>query len=282
MSEFTGKTIEEAVQAGLSSLNLTEEQADIVVLEEPTKGLIRAKKARVRVSKKVSDGQRAVEFIDEVLEKMNYAATGELAEEGEKIIIRLIATNSSALIGYRGEVLDALQTLAGAVANIGRDDYKRVVVDCENYREKREETLKALALRLADKAVLKARKVTLEPMNPYERRIIHAALAEKEGIKTVSEGKEPNRFIAIIPDNMRHYDNRSEREYSKNTGRGAGGNRSGGFNRDRREGGGRPGGFNRDRREGGFNRDRGERSSTPREKRPATTFGTYLGNSMKD
>ena len=104
-------------------------------------------------------------------------------------------------------MLDALQTLAGAVANIGNDEYKRVVVDCENYRAKREETLKDLANKLALKAVKTGRKVTLEPMNPFERRVIHSTLSENEEVKTESQGNEPNRYVVIIPNNLKSYSN---------------------------------------------------------------------------
>ena len=206
--EFTAKTVEEAVSMGLAQLGLTKETAEIEVLEEGGKGFIIKSKAKVAISKKESDGERAVAFIDTLLAKMNYTATAEIAEEDEKITINLVATNSSSLIGYRGEVLDAIQTLAGAVANIGRDEYRRVVVDCENYRAKREETLKSLAKKVGEKAVKLGRKVRLEPMTPYERRIIHSALAENTEVKTTSEGKEPNRFIVVIPNNLKVQDDK--------------------------------------------------------------------------
>lgn len=130
---------------------------------------------------------------------MHIAAATELVAENEEIHINVTAANNNALIGRKGMVLDAAQTLAGAVANIGREDYKRVVVDCENYRENREETLERLAHNLAAKAVRLGRKVRLEPMNPYERRIIHAALSQNSEVTTESEGKEPARYIVIIP-----------------------------------------------------------------------------------
>ena len=103
-------------------------------------------------------------------------------------------------------MLDAIQTVAGAVANTGREEYKRVVVDCENYRENREATLQNLAYKLAGKAVRYAEKIKLEPMNPYERRIIHAALSGRQDVTTESEGKEPYRYIVIVPSNLRDPD----------------------------------------------------------------------------
>ena len=133
---------------------------------------------------------------------MNITACTELVSEGEKVEINVTAANTTAIIGKHGAMLDAIQTLAGAVANTGRDDYKRVVVDCENYRENREATLNKLSENLAQKAIRLGKKIKLEPMNPYERRIIHAALSEREGVSTESEGKEPNRYIVIVPDNL--------------------------------------------------------------------------------
>lgn len=282
--EFTGKTVEDAVKTGLTQLGLTKETADVEVLDEGGKGFIVKTKAKVRISKKESDGERAIAFIDALLSKMGWTATSDLVEEGERIVINLVATNSSALIGYRGEVLDALQCLAGAVANTGREDYRRVVVDCENYREKREETLTALAKKIADKAVKYGRKVSLEPMNPYERRIIHSALADSTEVKTVSEGREPNRYIVVIPNNLKPQ--RERRDFGN----------KGGFNRDKKYGdrNGSRGGFNRDNREGRGDRkpygDRerkpyGDRGPRPAKKNTVTSFqgfGGFVGNSLKE
>ena len=192
--EFSGKTVEEAVEEGLAALSLTREQAEIVVLEEGKKGGLFSKgvKARVKIGKKMSDGERAAQFLEGLFPLMHIAATAELTE-GEQMHINIVTPNSYAVIGHRGEILDAMQVLAGAVANIGREEYERVVVDCENYREKREQTLRRLAGRLAEKAVRTGRKVSLEPMTPYERRIIHSALADNTEVKTASEGKEIGR-----------------------------------------------------------------------------------------
>lgn len=230
--EFSGKTVEEAVEEGLAALSLTREQAEIVVLEEGKKGGLFSKgvKARVKIGKKMSDGERAAQFLEGLFPLMHIAATAELTE-GEQMHINIVTPNSYAVIGHRGEILDAMQVLAGAVANIGREEYERVVVDCENYREKREQTLRRLAGRLAEKAVRTGRKVSLEPMTPYERRIIHSALADNTEVKTASEGKEPARYIVVIPNNLR-----SDRPYGDRRG----------YDRDRR-------GYDRDRR-GGYDR----------------------------
>lgn len=271
---FTGKSVEEAVQAGLTALGLDESEAEIVVLEEGKKKIFGSVKAKVQIKKKVSDAKRAVEFIDGLLEILKISAVSEIVEEDENIKIDIKATNSSKVIGKRGDVLDAIQCIAGAVANIGRDRYRKVVVDCENYRSQREETLKALAEKLAKKAVEKGRKMTLEPMNPYERRIIHSALADNPDVKTVSEGKEPLRYIAVIPNNAKPYDKGLRYgEYN-------GGERRGQRGGDRKFG--KP--FNKDRNsERRFDRkpSNGGSGSGAKRGKKEIHFGTFLGNSNK-
>ena len=263
---FTGKSVEEAVQAGLTALGLDESEAEIVVLEEGKKKIFGSVKAKVQIKKKVSDAKRAVEFIDGLLEILKISAVSEIVEEDENIKIDIKATNSSKVIGKRGDVLDAIQCIAGAVANIGRDRYRKVVVDCENYRSQREETLKALAEKLAKKAVEKGRKLTLEPMNPYERRIIHSALANNTEVKTVSEGKEPNRYIAVIPNNARPNDRGLRYGERKSFG-----DREGKFGGQRRgERGGRP------ERRGG---ERRSSSGGAKRGKKEIYFGAFLGNS---
>lgn len=287
--EFTGKTVEDATEEGLKALGLAREEADVVVLEEGKKGLFKSVKAKVKISKKRTDGERARDFLEGLFPLLNITATEELEEDEEHTKINVIASNSYSVIGHRGEILDALQVLAGAVANIGREEYKRVVVDCENYREKREETLRRLANKLAEKAVRMGRKLSLEPMSPYERRVIHAALADSAEVKTQSEGKEPARYIVVIPNNLRPGSDKFDRRGGK-----GGYNRDNrNFNRDRGPYNKERGGFNRDRynKEGrNFNRDkegkpyeRRERRERPANPRPAAKrtpyFGTYLGNS---
>lgn len=276
--EFTGKTVEEAVEEGLKELGLSREEAEICVLEEGKKGLFKSVKARVKIFKKITDGERAVEFLDGLYPLLNIAAANELEEDEEHTKINVITTNSYSVIGHRGEILDALQVLAGAVANIGREEYKRVVVDCENYREKREETLKRLANKLAEKAVRTGRKLSLEPMTPYERRVIHSALADSTEVKTQSEGKEPNRYIVVIPNNLRpgsdRFDRRERRGGYNDRGRGdRRDDRRGGYNKDRREG--KP--YDRERRGGRDNRGSSYGAKPAAKRTPY--FGTYLGNS---
>lgn len=280
--EFSGKTVEEAVETGLKTMAMSREEADVTVLDEGKKGGLFSKgvPARVKISRKKTDGERAVAFLEGMFGFLGVNATTELEENEENTKINVITADNYALIGHRGEVLDALQVLAGAVANIGREEYKRVVVNCENYREKREQTLRRLAVKLAEKAVRLGRKVSLEPMTPYERRIIHAALADSTEVKTASEGKEPNRFIVVIPNNLKPGADRPERRGGKPR-----------FDRDRKGGAGRDrrddrrngydkehkGGYDKDRRFG--NREERPRATgLPRSKRQPY-FGTFLGNS---
>lgn len=261
---FSAKTVEEAIEIGLSAQNLKREEAEITVIEEGKKKLFGAVKAKVKVVKRASDGKRAADFVDGLFAVLKINAFSDIVSDDDKIEINVQATNSHAVIGRRGEILDAIQCIAGAVANIGREEYKKVVVDCENYRAGREKTLVELANKLAKKAVEKGRKVTLEPMNPYERRIIHSALAENTEVKTASDGREPNRYVVIIPNNLKPYEKSDKRRGDR-----------GGF-----KGGDRRRGDKGDRRP----RQGGDRASAPRSARPARGkkeihFGTYLGNS---
>lgn len=298
--EFTGKTVDEAIENGLKTLGLTREQVDVRVLEEGKKKLFGSIKARVEMaaleseqaqeeqtlaeeqSAAQTDGERTVVFLEGLFKLLNITACTELVSEGDKVEINVTAANSNAVIGKHGGMLDAIQTLAGAVANTGRDDYKRVVVDCENYRENRENTLNKLANNLAQKAQNLQRKIMLEPMNPYERRIIHSALSNVEGIKTESEGKEPNRYIVIIPDNVEDEtlpaiparndrgDRRDRRDRRGDRRNGSRGGSKGGFNRDKRG----KGGFSGNRKGGSSN------SSGGTTMKPTTDFfGIFLGNS---
>lgn len=293
--EFTGKTVDEAVEKGLKELGIEKKDAEIHVLKEKkglfgTKAVVEIACKTCQESKKAcsceagnkTDGERTVEFLEGLFELLHVTAATELVSEGEKVIINVTAANTNSVIGKHGVMLDAIQTLAGAVANIGREDYKRVVVDCENYRENREATLKRLADNLAQKATRLGRKIKLEPMNPYERRIIHASLSEREGIKTESEGKEPNRYIVIVPDNLEDptapaIPARGGERRNESRGRGGRGGR-GGYGRDgrgdRRRSGNRDGHKNF-RKEGVDSSSAGGTSM----KKSTDFFGIFLGNS---
>lgn len=284
---FTAKTVEEAIEQGLTELGITLADAEVEVIEEGKKKLFGSVKAKVKITRKMSDAQRAAEFVDGLLPILGISGKSEIVGEEDTIQINISTANSARVIGKRGDVLDAIQCMAGAVANIGRDEYKKVVVDCENYRSQREETLKNLAQKLAKKAVETGRKIILEPMNPYERRIIHAALMDNPDVKTASEGKEPARYIVVIPNDAKPYD-RGIRYGERRNDRG---DRFGGNRRDDRRGGDR----RFDRRERGDKGDRGERFGNRRDDRRGGDrrssgggakrgkkqiyFGAFLGNS---
>jgi len=197
--EKSGKTIDEAVEAALVELNTTRDNVKIEVLEEPSKGLlgIGAKPALVKVT--LADNR--TEVIDEFLLKMaglmDLSITNKIEASEEKISVNIEGEGLGLLIGYRGETLEALQTLVGVVANKDKDNYLRVELDAENYREKRKETLTNLARKKANDVIKYNKNITLEPMSAYERRIIHMALQDNEKITTYSIGEEPYRKIVI-------------------------------------------------------------------------------------
>ena len=199
--EVTGKTVEEALKHALDELKLTKDKVDVEIINEGSKGLfnlIGTKPAKIKVTKKPEPIDNAKEFLINVLSSMNIDAEIRINEENDVIKIDLSGPKMGLVIGYRGETLDSLQYLVSLVINKNHNNsYKRVVLDAENYRKKREETL----IRVAQKSAYKVRKsqrtYKLEPMNPYERRIIHSALQEYTDINTHSEGEEPFRRIVI-------------------------------------------------------------------------------------
>jgi spoIIIJ-associated protein len=195
--EENGKNVDVAVEKALARLGIAREQAKIEVLSEG--GII--KQAKVRVTKKQTEGEAAVKFLEELLNKMGLTFVVELEEDEAEAKLELIGTESGCVIGHRGEVLDSLQYLTSLVANKGKDKYKRVVLDTEGYRNKRIDKLQTLAKNLESKAMRTNRPVKLEPMNSFERRIIHSALQDSENVTTSSEGTSPNRFVVITPKN---------------------------------------------------------------------------------
>ena len=207
--ETTAKTIEEAIEIALSELNIKRENAKIEILEEPSKGflgIIGAKEAKVRVEKvgEIKDNREeakktAYDFLRGILNAMDVKAEIRIKETPECLYVDLAGPRMGIIIGRRGQTLDALQYLLALAVNKRREreDYVKVILDTENYRKKREETLIRLANRLAGRVVKSNRKVELEPMNPYERRIIHYTLQNYPGVITYSEGEEPFRKVII-------------------------------------------------------------------------------------
>ncbi|MDP4089453.1 MAG: RNA-binding cell elongation regulator Jag/EloR [Bacillota bacterium] len=199
--EMTGRTVEEAVKAALTDLKLTEDKVEVEVLEEGSKGLFKligAKPARIRVKVKRDYIYEAKAFLRDVLNSMGIRAEIRVKEEDNVLKINLVGPDMGIIIGYRGETLDSLQYLASLVVNKDQEaEYKRVVLDTENYRAKREETLRRLASKTAYKVRKTGKSFRLEPMNPYERRIIHSALQGDQYVETYSEGEEPYRRVVV-------------------------------------------------------------------------------------
>ena len=199
--EMTGKTVEEALKHALDELKLTKDKVDVEVIDEGSKGLfnlIGTKPAKVKVTAKPDSLDDAKTFLVNVLNSMNINADIDIKEENDIININLKGSKMGLVIGYRGETLDSLQYLVSLVVNKNHENpYKKVVLDAENYRHKREETLIKVAQKTAYKVKKSGRPYKLEPMNPYERRIIHSALQEYTDINTYSEGEEPFRRIII-------------------------------------------------------------------------------------
>ena len=199
--EITGKTVEEALKSALRQLDTTEDKVEVTVIDEGSKGffnLIGTKPAKISVTMKRDRILETKKFLSEVLEKMNVKAEINIEESNDVVNINLTGPKMGTIIGYRGETLDSLQYLTSLVVNKAKEDkYKRVILDTENYRQKREETLKRLANKIAYKVRKSGRVLKLEPMNPYERRVIHSELQSNDFVKTFSEGEEPYRRVVV-------------------------------------------------------------------------------------
>ena len=204
----TGKTVEDAVAAAVAELGLASaDQIEYTVVEEPKKGLFGIGAAPAKISAKAAlKGEIfALNFINQLVADMGLDVTVEMKDmEGSDKDCKLIdisGEGAGMLIGHHGDTLDSLQYLANLAANKRvngiKPDYVKITVDAENYRAKREETLRALARRMADKVLKQKKSVMLEPMNPYERRIIHSEIQNIEGVSTNSIGSENNRKIVI-------------------------------------------------------------------------------------
>lgn len=241
--EASGKSVEEALEAALSRLGKTADQVDYEILEQPSRGffgLFGTKPARIRVTVNAqpvqesrpaapADGQgaakrsmgaalqeeqaaRAEKFLQDVFAAMKLEVKIERRASEEGILFQLIGENLGILIGKHGQTLDSLQYLANLTANRGMAENRvRVILDIENYRARREDTLMRLADHLAEKACRIGEEVHLEPMNRHERKIIHTALQADRRVSTYSAGDEPRRYVVIAPKRRRRRLDRSER-----------------------------------------------------------------------
>lgn len=197
--EITGKTVDEAIEQALNTLHATRDEVEIEIIDVGSKGLfgIAAKPAKITAVKKADPVKIAKDFIREMCMAMNMIVTVEAEIEDKQLIVNIVGQDVGVLIGKRGQTLDAIQYLLNLIVNKNSSTYLSVMLDTENYRKKRKETLEALAFNLAKKVKATKRSVRLEPMNPYERRIIHSVLQNDKAIATHSEGDEPYRNVVI-------------------------------------------------------------------------------------
>lgn len=227
--EFTGKTVDDAITEACKNFTITSDRLEYEVVEKGTSGIFgfaakpaiikarvfdpNAPKEEVKEEKKEEAKENTEssftvtepltadpkEFLEKVFNAMDMKVSIDVETKEDEINIELSGDDMGVLIGKRGQTLDSLQYLTSIVVNKGRKEYIRVKIDTENYRLRRKETLENLAKNLAYKAKRTKNPVSLEPMNPYERRIIHSALQNDKYVTTHSEGEEPYRKVIITP-----------------------------------------------------------------------------------
>lgn len=260
----TADTIEEAKNIACKELGTNIENTNFEILQQPEKkkfGLFGGSPAKIRAYIEVTPLESAKEYLSEILEKMGVTGVTMTSEENENgAVINIDGENIGFIIGHRGETLDALQYLAGLVANHVDESYYRISINIGNYREKREKTLEILGRKLAFKACKTGMKTSLEPMNPYERRIIHTAVQKVKGATSWSEGENLQRHVVIGPD--------PEQKPSYNRG-GRSSRPKSNFNKD--------GSYNRQPRTSGYQR----RQYSEDEKPQDSLFSTFEEESAK-
>ena len=221
----SGKTVEEAVNKGLSKLGVSKDRVTVNILSQPSKGflgLIGVREAKVELTllpevapnpvaetvKPLSESSNhdlvegdpyaiAVQFILDVGKSMGLDVQVELQHSREATTLHIFGPDLGLMIGRRGQTLDSLQYLANIVANRASSSYIRIILDAENFRERRKKTLEELADRLAGRVIRSHKEVVLEPMSPQERKVIHAKLQDHKLVKTYSKGEDPNRRVVI-------------------------------------------------------------------------------------
>lgn len=211
----TAKTVEEAYEKAAQELGVAREKIEFTILEEPKKGFfgIGATEAKVSASCTVGGEQLALEFINKVISDMGLSDLVVNMKDGDNddVLITVDGEGAGLLIGHHGETLDSLQYLANLAANKKikgeKHEYVKITLDVEGYRAKREDNLRALARRMAAKVIKGKKSVMLEPMNPYERRIIHSEIQKVAGVSTNSIGSENNRRVVMFLDDEKSTEN---------------------------------------------------------------------------
>lgn len=200
--EFTGKTVDEAVTEALVELETTSDKLEYEIIDNGSNGLlgfIGSRPAKIKACKKSSIDDKAKNFLKEMFAAMNLVVDIKIDfnEADLSMNIELSGDEMGIIIGKRGQTIDSIQYLVSLVVNKESDSFIRVKVDTENYRQRRRETLENLAKNISYKVKRTRKPVSLEPMNPYERRIIHSALQNDKYVMTKSEGEEPYRHVII-------------------------------------------------------------------------------------
>ena len=212
--EFSGRTEDEAIEIALEQLNLTRDDVSVEIIERAKTGFLGLKNtpAIVKIQYESNEPDEAIStsetksgdysssvesFLEGLFERMDISVSADITETDGAVNVILTSSEPGALIGRRGETLDAIQHLTNYVVNRGNSSRIRINLDAENYRQRRNDTLESLAAKTADKVLRYRKNMTLEPMNAYERHVIHAALQEKDNISTFSVGTEPNRRVVV-------------------------------------------------------------------------------------
>ena len=208
---FTGKNVEDALTKALVELGVTSDKVEYEVVEKGSNGILGIGSKPAKINVKIKEEKPIVveeapadieavivEFLSKVFDAMNLTVKINVNITEESVDVDLVGDDMGVLIGKRGQTLDSLQYLVSLVVNKKSDKYLRVKLDTENYRERRKETLENLAKNIAFKVKRTKRSVSLEPMNPYERRVIHSALQNDKYVTTKSEGEEPFRHVVVM------------------------------------------------------------------------------------
>ena len=207
--EVTGKTVDDAITEALVQLGTTSDQIEYEVIEKGSSGFLgfNSKPAKIKVRKKETINDRVNKFLQDVFEAMDLKVEiviKESEEEENVLDVELKGDDMGVLIGKRGQTLDSLQYLTNLAINKNSDTYVKVKLDTENYRQRRKDTLENLAKNIAYKVKRTKRAVSLEPMNPFERRVIHSALQKDRYVTTHSEGEEPYRHVVVTLKNNKY------------------------------------------------------------------------------
>ena len=210
--EVSAKTVNDAITEACQKLGVTSDKLEYEVIEKGSNGIlgigakpalikaaVKVEEVKVEETAEVSVEDKAKNFLNDVFAAMNLTVVVNIKydEADKNMDIDLSGDEMGVLIGKRGQTLDSLQYLVSLVVNKDSEDYIRVKVDTENYRQRRKETLENLAKNIAYKVKRTKRSFSLEPMNPYERRIIHSALQNDKYVTTHSEGEEPFRRVVV-------------------------------------------------------------------------------------